>query len=72
MTGPQPSDVEETRTPEIILSSEELVIDTQLVESGRARLVKRVQVETVTWRSSRSIGTGPPGRTPRSPMTRRL
>jgi stress response protein YsnF len=30
------------------LSEEELVINTELVESGRARLIKRVEVETVT------------------------
>jgi stress response protein YsnF len=34
--------------PGLTLSEEELVINTELMESGRARLIKRVEVETVT------------------------
>jgi stress response protein YsnF len=47
MTDPNPAEPEPAG-PEMILSQDELVVNTELVESGRARLVKRVQVETVT------------------------
>jgi stress response protein YsnF len=39
---------DEKRRDGMTLSEEELVINTELVESGRARLIKRVEVETVT------------------------
>lgn len=52
MTEPYASDGHspdaERRDSRMTLSEEELVIDTELVETGRARLVKRVEVETVT------------------------
>jgi stress response protein YsnF len=51
MTGPEPTDgpaAEESRRPGMTLAEEDLVINTELVETGRARLVKRVEVETVT------------------------
>jgi stress response protein YsnF len=45
---PDRDDSSESAGPDMILSGDELVIDTELVEVGRVRLVKRVQVETVT------------------------
>ena len=42
------SDGDETHAGRMIRSEEELLITTELVETGRARLIKRVETETVT------------------------
>ena len=42
------SDGDETHAGGMIRSEEELLITTELVETGRARLIKRVETETVT------------------------
>lgn len=46
--GSDGSPVGEDTNPGMTSSEEELVVSTELVETGRARLIKRVEVETVT------------------------
>lgn len=51
MTDARPEDVDphpDDAIAETTLSEEELVINTELVETGRVRLTKRIHVETVT------------------------